>query len=68
MSNKHKFRWIIVAGIAVLAVALGVFAFIRWGKPEPGQAQRGAAGLLEGPGRDACRGAFPGHAPAQGHR
>ena len=39
MSNKHKFRWIIITCIAVLAVALGVFAFVRWGKPEPGHAE-----------------------------
>ena len=39
MSNKHKFRWIIITCIAVLAVALGVFSFVRWGKPEPGQAE-----------------------------
>lgn len=38
MTNKHKFRWIIVADIAVLAVAPGVFAFVRRGKPEPGPA------------------------------
>ena len=39
MKNQHKFRRFLVAGIAVLAVALGVFAFVRWGKPEPGQAE-----------------------------
>ena len=39
MSNKHKSRWIIVAGIAVLTVVPGVFAFILWGKPESGHAE-----------------------------
>ena len=64
MTNKHKFRWIIIACIAVLSVALGVFAFIFWGKPEPGHAEFNAGKADACGGTDAQASKIPDITPA----